>query len=115
MNTQLEQLRDHSRHMAGRRHAATCPPKRERPSGVIVGRARWCGSGEPHDRHDWEGPDSITWECAGICGGCMPVRERALWVQIADEIDAHLTRDVAAAEADPDLSLFGLLAEEAVS
>lgn len=78
MSTDLEQTRDHARKMAGAEHRPDC--RGQRP-------ARTCPTpNEPHPEHDlarW-----IT--CLGWCPGCVTDAERALWSQLADEIDAYL-------------------------
>lgn len=100
----LTQLRDHARFMAGREHAAGCPPVRSRPHLARTvemwcgnEQALWCGNKNAHDSHDWTRQarfvnGHVEWHCHGICGGCMPDSERALWVSIAEEIDAYLGR-----------------------
>ena len=44
-----------------------------------------------HYSHDWSSGNGLGWYCPGLCGGCGSDSERALWTQIADEIDAYLT------------------------
>lgn len=94
----LTQFRDHARLMAARVHAAGCPPERSRPGRAHHDGWKWCRDATSHDAHQWSEPSRysdalLTWECAGICGGCAPAAERALWAQLAAEIDAYLAHD----------------------
>ena len=93
--SELEATRDYARRMAQSDHRPGCE-RRERVTGVS-GRlvdVLSCPRTDGHERHAytmaWSIWPAFTWLCPGICGGCMPDAERALWTQIADEIEAHL-------------------------
>jgi len=93
----LEQLRDHARRLSAAGHRDDC----ERIHRIVKVDRRLmrydldhtlsCASIDGHEPHRWVTENGFDWWCPGLCAGCMPVSERALWLQIADEIDAYLT------------------------
>lgn len=104
--SELEHARDHARMMAQRLHGADCPINRTCGGPLVsAGMAMlWmrCRNKNPHVTH----VTADGFGCPGVpdpsaCDGCMPAKERALWAQIADEIDAYL------APAEDGSGLFG--------
>ena len=86
----LATMRDHARVRAASAHRADCQrTKRGHQTGP---RRAPCDRDDAHELHEWIYRD-LTWNCPGICGGCQRADQRALWAQIADEIDAYLTRE----------------------
>lgn len=101
MSTDLEQFREHARFMAGREHAPDCPPVRSKPGRAhrYDGR-KWCGTEATHEPHEWRQKSPLSdrfaeWRCEGYCTGCAVPGDVALWLQIADEIDAYLGTETA--------------------
>lgn len=100
----LEQTRNHARKMSESAHRYGCygkahnrlPPRSGRPLDV-----KDCPDDDPHEAHAWHwtlsnGIDtirSVDVRCRGICGGCQTDQDRAMWKQIADELDAYLAPD----------------------
>lgn len=96
----LKITRDHARRMSESEHHDDC----ERIHRVVKV-DRWlyahgldatlsCAREDGHEPHEWQGNSrGGDWSCPGLCGGCQTDSERALWRQIADEIDAYLTHD----------------------
>lgn len=90
----LTQLRDHARAMSTAQH---------RIGEKWVDRCLWRGQqslnekalkarAKAGDRFTPEELDEL-WPLREVCPGCVTDAERALWKQIADEIDAYLTPD----------------------
>lgn len=107
----LTALRDHAQRLATSDHRDDCDRIHR-----IVKFDSWlvdhgldaelsCPDESGHEPHWWtadSGPTPvrrryfaplIELHCPGLCGGCMPDRERQLWQQIADEITAYLAPD----------------------
>lgn len=78
----LEQFRDHARHMAGPFDGTTKSP----PCSGRTFKNRDRETGQP--QHRWC-PGGLTCRCS--CHEPTPA-DRRLWAQLADEIDRHLTR-----------------------
>lgn len=106
----LTQFRDHARFMASREHAEGCAPALSSRSRAHRGVQKWCGNRGAHAEHEWTGHSplyadrEVTWRCAGRCSGCVTDAERALWTQLADEIDAYLQQIEVAMEPLFDLT-----------
>lgn len=97
--SELTTLRDHAREMAASEHRPECKGVVTRIGshlglvGTDLYRVWTCDDESEHEPHRWVDDFCIEWKCQGICPGCIPDSERALWVQIRDEIDAYLTRN----------------------
>lgn len=102
MPTDLEELRDHARRLSTSNHLDACDRIHR-----IVKVDRWltvhgialppetlsCGDESGHYSHDWTASNGLGYRCPGLCGGCMPDKDREQWTRIADELDAFLARD----------------------
>ena len=103
----LTEFRDHAQRLSTADHRDDCDRIHR-----IVKLDRWlnrygldatlsCGSTDGHEPHFWQ-VSGLDWDCPGLCGGCMPDSERALWTKLASEVDAYLNEDRV-----PDDDLFG--------
>lgn len=91
--SELETFRDHCQRMATRTHSYDCDGYQRSDCGAQG--LEWvltCPEPAPHDHHTWH-YDRFDWTCPGLCTGCMPEAERALWQRLAAEVTAHLTDD----------------------
>ncbi len=82
----LTQFRDHARRCSIATHRTDCPSIR--PSRGYPFRAGRCDDKTDHDPHEI----FPLVDCPGVCSGCMPDSERALWARLASETDAYLSR-----------------------
>ena len=90
----LETFRDHARRLSESAHRDDCDRIHR-----IVKVDRWlgdlqvtlsCPDTDGHEPHDWVGASGVDWTCPGLCVSCSTDRDRALWTQLADEIDRHI-------------------------
>lgn len=99
----LEKTRNHAREMAAPgAHTRDCPVKVAHDrylDGRIELRVAACSKAvdrENHAGHTWMESDQWrpdqSWQrwCHGACSGCVSDAERALWAQIADEINEYI-------------------------
>lgn len=87
----LTKARDWARRMQNEHHRSDCPVKIQ-VAVTTKGYGQLCANPLAHDFHLFE-ERGMTWMCPGVCGGCIPAADRALWRRHADEIDAHLARE----------------------
>lgn len=100
----LTRFRDHCREMATAEHKPECPSLTAvepywPPGGwdLIDDEGDWCArSGKPSTGLGWLGPKP-KWE-PPTCGGCLTDADRALFAQMAGEVDDYLA---------PQVDLFG--------
>lgn len=94
----LETFRDHCQRMADSRHLDDCE-RIHRVTKALAGYGSeldWtisCADLTGHEPHEWVGDRGFDWYCPGLCSGCMPDAQRALWTRLADEVDAYLSHD----------------------
>ena len=93
----LTEFRDHCRKMARSEHKSDCPSLGPRSFPVwepVYDIDETCPSGLRYMGHTPPPPE---------CGGCLSGEERALFAQLAGEVDAYLA---------PQVDLFGEVAHE---